>query len=55
MSVAGTLCASLTPPSTQPDLRRHFARRCKYLFGLRMNFAFYFDKIFAGSEAGGER
>ena len=27
----------------------------KYLFGLRMNFGFYFDRIFAGNEAGSER
>ena len=27
----------------------------QYLFGLRMNFGFYFDKIFAGNEEGRER
>ena len=46
-----------TNPKKQCKLNRKFELKEQteeYLFGLRMNFSFYFDRSFAGNEAGGE-
>ena len=53
-SVPGTLRASLTP-STQPDLRRHVTLLVAVPLWPRINFGFYFDRIFAGNDDSGER